>query len=154
MNFKAWLKRISAILLAACFFLPMSQCKSMAQTEHVDATGNTIADPTVWADLSPLYVYGDESLHLVLIVLLYSWPLIFQLFVFKWPALNEKYPFLLSELLLLTGTSYFTGQLILMGERIAYGAYVFIVSAAVYFVITIVDLLRKIALTTQSRGPA
>jgi hypothetical protein len=151
MNFKAWLKRISAIMLAACLFLPMSQCSSWVKTEQVDAAGNTVTVPTEWVDLSPLYLHGDASLNLVLLVLLYSWPLIFQLAVFKWPALNQKYPFLIGELLLLAVTSYFTGQLILMGERIAYGAYVFILSAAVYLFVTIGYLRRKIALTTQSR---
>ena len=153
MKFQAWLKRISAVMLAACLLLPMSRCKSMVQTEHIDVAGNTVSDPTVWVDLSPLYFHGDTWLNLVLIVLLYSWPLILQLAVFKWPALNKNYPFLISELLLLGVTDYFTGQIILLGERIAYGAYVFIFSAAIYLVATINHLRSKIALTTQSRGP-
>jgi len=123
----------------------------MVQTEYADAAGNIVSAPTQWTDLSPLYVHGDGSLNLILIVLMYSWPLILQLAVFKWPGLNKNYPFLISELLLLAVTGYFTGQLILVGERIAYGAYVFIFSAATYLAVTIIHLRSKIALTNRSR---
>jgi len=152
MNFKAWLKRISAIILAACLFLPMSQCSSWVKSEDVvDAKGNIVPAAIDWVDLSPLYVYGEENISLVFLVLLFVWPIFFQLAAYKWQDLNKKYPFLISELLLLTTTSYFVGQIIVAGQRIAYGAYVFILSATIYLVITVIYLRQKIALTTQSR---
>ena len=161
MNFKAWLKRLSAIILAACLFLPMSQC-TYSKTEVVDGKGVLTGTVTNWVDLTPIPMNNDsgndydiEALFTItLIVSLFVWPLIFEVASYKYPKVNQSYLFLISELLLLCATAYVAIYLIFLGQRVAYGAYVFAVSATTYASITLIDLKRRIALTTQSRGPS
>ena len=152
MNYMAWLKRLSAVMLAVCLFLPMSQCSGV-KVEQEDAKANAVVETAVWTDITPLNVEDGFVPDVLIIILVFTWPLFFQLAAGKWKSANENYLFIASELIFLSVTSYVASQLILLGERIAYGAYVFICFAAIYLIVTLIYLGRKIALTTQSRGP-
>jgi hypothetical protein len=152
MNYKAWLKPLSAIILAICLFLPMSQCK-YEKIDAVDNKGVVTTSTTHWEDLTPIPIKRMDGYDYttVIVVLLFVWPLLFEIFSYKYPTLNKSYLFLISKLILLFVTAYMATKLIFFGDRVAYGAYVFGVSAITYASTTIIDLKRRISLGKQSR---
>ena len=143
------LRLFAAIVFMACFFVPVSQFSNIL-VENEGNSGLT----RQWEDLSAYSSYEISGIAAAAFwVLIFGWPLLSQLSGFKWSSLNSKIWYLATELALLLISCYYVGQIAVFGQRLGYGSYLFASAAVIYGIVTSMMIWRKIALTTQSRGP-
>lgn len=121
-----YFKRLAAIALLICLFLPLSQCTTQT-------------------------AYGDKQVHLKYAYNVYTWPstdAVLALFIFLWPALltaivmfrpklgNNIY-LGFTELVLSVGSAYVLIIMLLFSTQILYGGYLALTAFTAYFLSTL-----------------
>jgi hypothetical protein len=154
MKISSWVKRIAAIILMACFFLPMSQCSK----SYVAKDGTTFVE---WSDIKAVSSFDNidpettflENINsdIALAIFVFLWPVMLQLAAFKWKNLQLNYAFLFTELTLMVITCCYVFEMITMGNRVVYGAYVFAIASAAYTSITLYFIKYRISQMMKSR---
>ncbi len=140
-KFFSSLKRISAIVILACFFLPLSQCTR--NVEVVNADNSAVTNYVEKTDFIPASGLNEPSLETVVWFCMFAWPLFFQLIRWKWQALNESSWTAITELLLLGVSCYKIGEVIIAGTHIRYGGYLFILSASLFGLTCIASFFKR-----------
>jgi hypothetical protein len=128
------IKRIAAFILAASFFLPLSQCTLPA----TDAETGTTTFPGVVVDISGFSAYEWPSVGSSIAAVLFGWAALIQLLSLRSSGLYASRSVLALEITLsvltIAGVSwliYSWGQTIRYGALIAYAAVLTYLGAAI-----------------------
>ena len=138
------LKRISAVLLLLCIFLPLSQCEMQREGKSPSISTRTISAEVVdwYADLDNkvasdgLFAYFAPLLWL----LVFSWPAL--LMVLYLPLAGSRlvnWLKIMEPLFCLVGGFFLFGFVVMFSTRILFGGYLALASMAAYFGASIME---------------
>lgn len=130
------IKRILALLLLACVFMPLAKCTVKPSIfNNIQTTQTTVK-----------YAYSMKDGQLeepIITVLSFVWPLLLLLLCLRYSQLNNKVFYKLIELVLCCWTTFALFITIMFKEPL-YGSFIAAFSILLYFLITIFELFLLI----------
>lgn len=120
-----YVKRVAAIALLICLFLPLSQCTTQT------AYGND------YVHLKYVYnVYAWPSVDAALALAIFLWPVILMVIVVFRPRLEKNFYYCFIELILSAGSGYVLASMLIYSTKILLGGYLALTSFTAYFLCT------------------
>ena len=142
MNQIIWLnraKRISAILLLLCLFMPLSQCTTVTQDRE--------KQETIQYDYTIQYAYTMykwPSIGAISIISAMTWPLVFVITSLAYNRHRENIYLYTIEIIFCLGSAYMLTMALIFQTKLLIGGYLAIISLFIYFVTTVALLVGLI----------
>ena len=144
---KKRIKQIAAFFIMLCFFLPLSQCHfpeapkkeiTSEQPQNTNQKKNTNKGFTSKASKS----FKLNEIKSWLVLLLFSWPVIF-ITIEKLTKSNRRTALILLSPIACGITIYYIGSVVFLGKTL-YGGYIWAISIATFTIISFIEFVQYV----------